>query len=914
MSQRRSTTTTRRRPERPPVAARTAIVSEEAESIDDDDVDDVEMEASSSSSNNNKNYNAPTQLRFASTTSLAAYGELIRRNDDLNALVTSLHAIEEAEETHLATRNHLGTRLHRWWAAGAGSANGGLVAALLGNYVPPSVHLVADARIAAPLSHATLPSYFSPSVSTHSSSSSSLSSSASSFFAPATSFLFATGHSGGDADAARDDDSALVSAQVAAPGVVGVTAGVMLLVTQVRSGGHVSSRAMSIAVAGAAATGVALYAIRRIAALAAAAAPPPRSTKRYDARHEYECRVQELKFRYEKMARTLRALRADARVMAHQREELYDVTALLARHDSLIRHAFLAIGIRPADADAILAPLVAQLRAFGSRSQRRRRSAADGGSAGGAGDDDALFSGLVPAAQPRVSVAVGKTRDGRGVLLGVGEQQLRATRPLGRNAQPRTEIVLRGVGEVSERKMRLMQEAVARIFAADNSDDDNDYDDDNDAAAANSAYSSRAPSMLPSSSSGGAGRRRGRRGSPATPSSSRPRASGDDSDDSFYSADEDDFVHRNAPFENSVDSAARSDTLTEDDDFSRGPANAHDLRSLVLQQQAKAALTPPQSRRRPRQPQRGDDADSPQPAKQLWTPQATAQPHHHHQHYVPPGQTTPMPPSAATAARKRQTRGESLYELAVRAGESVFVYKYRHAESGVSDVKRYRAQVHWLRRAFESLGEDQQAARAELMRLCEELAVALLSDVLGDRAATDAFTAAIRDLMAWVAANPDRARQDASRLKCRYLNAYDAFLEWILLDAFADLANVPSALSGWMPEAGKRALVVRQLDGKIAAANAANNEFQARYYTALKTLTPHLVVGFTSSNKQVAKVFGSLQQIVIERLYKRLFAVDIQTLYVSDGGESQFTGRVMEITRLALMDIRESIHQNNKKQ
>jgi hypothetical protein len=901
--------------------AATAAIVEENEDDDDDDFDDnFELTSTPSTSTSTTTTttmaSAPTQLRFASTTSLAAYGELIRRNEDLNALVTSLHAIEESEESHLAARNHVATRLHRWWAAGGGAANGGFIAALLGNYVPPSVQLVADARIAAPLSHATLPSYFSRSVSTSSSTSStSSSSSVSSYFAPATSFLFGTeftGGGGGNNESLDADGGSMVAAQAAAPGVVGVTAGVVLLVTQVRSGGHVSSRAMSIAVAGAAATGVALYAIRRIASLAVSAGAPPRSTKRYDARHEYECRVQELKFRYEKMARTLRALRADARVMAHQREELYDVTALLARHDSLIRHAFLAIGIRPADADAILAPLVAQLRAFGSRSQRRRNSAADSSSAA---DDDALFNSLVPAAQPRISVAVGKTRDGRNVLMGTSEQQLRTTKPLGRNAQPRTEIVLRGVGEVSERKMRMMQEAVARIFA-DNSDDENDYDDNADSSRASL---SGAPSMLPNGSGGR--RRGGRRGSPATPSS-RPRTSGDDSDDSFYSADEDDFVHRNAPFENSVDSAARSDTLTEDDDFSRGPANAHDLRSLVLQQQAKAALTPPQSRRRPRQ--RGDDADSPQTAKQLWTPQSSGahqtSRQHQHQHYVPPGQTTPMPPASASstaltgAARKRQMRGESLYELAVRAGESVFVYKYRHAESGVSDVKRYRAQVHWLRRAFESLGEDQEAARAELMRLCEELAVALLSDVLGDRAATDAFTAAIRELMAWVAANPDRARQDASRLKCRYLNAYDAFLEWILLDAFADLANVPSALSGWMPEAGKRALVVRQLDGKIAAANAANNEFQARYYGALKTLTPHLVVGFTSSNKQVAKVFGSLQQIVIERLYKRLFAVDIKTLYVGDGGESHFTARVMEITRLALMDIRESIHQNNKKQ
>jgi hypothetical protein len=840
--------------------------------------------------------NAPTLLRFASTTSLAAYGELIRRNDDLNALVTSLHAIEESEESHLAAKNHLATRLHRWWASGSG---GGLLNALLGNHVPPSVRLVADPRVAAPLPHASVPSYFSRSVSHSSSSSFSLASS--SYFAPAASFLLGAdldddagaGASGGGGN------SSLSSAQVAAPGVVGVTAGVVLLVTQVRAGGHVSSRAMSIAVAGAAATGVALYAIRRVASLAVSAAAPARGNKRYDARHEYECRVQELKFRYEKMARTLRALRADARVMAHQREELYDVTALLARHDSLIRHAFLAIGIRPVDTDAILSPLVAQLRAFGSRAQRPPR-----GVATASADDDAVFSSLVPASQPRVQVAVGKMRDGRSVLMGVGEQQLRATKPLGRNAQPRTEIVLRGVGDVSERKMRLMQEAVARIFA-------DDSDDEYDESASGRRSIGGAPSMLPPS--GGRRRADRRRGSPVTPSSSRPRASGDDSDDSFYSADEDDFVHRNAPLDNSIDSAARSDTLTEDDDFSRGPANAHDLRSLVLQQQHahSAALTPPQSRRRPRQ--RIDDTDSPHAtAKQLWSAQSNGS--QHHAHYAPPGQTTPMPPpqaaTAAAAHRKRHGRGETLYEVGVHAGESVFVYKYRHAESGVSDVKRYRAQVHWLRRAFESLSEHNDAVRVELMRLCEELAVSLLSDVLGDRAATEAFIAAMRDLMTWIAANPERARQDASRLKCRYLNAYDAFLEWILLDAFADLANVPSALSGWMPEAGKRALVVRQLDGKIAAANAANNEFQARYYTALKALTPHLVVGFTSSNKQVAKVFGSLQQIVIERMYKRLFAVDIKVLHVGDGGEAQFTARVMEITRLALMDIRESIHQN----
>lgn len=74
-------------------------------------------------------------------------------------------------------------------------------------------------------------------------------------------------------------------------------------------------------------------------------------------------------FSYEKMARTLQSLRSDAYVMAHQREEFYgtvanaaclvaltfncpapDMCALLARHENLIVHAVLAIGISPVDA------------------------------------------------------------------------------------------------------------------------------------------------------------------------------------------------------------------------------------------------------------------------------------------------------------------------------------------------------------------------------------------------------------------------------------------------------------------------------------------------------------------------------------------------------------------------------------
>ena len=244
--------------------------------------------------------------------------------------------------------------------------------------------------------------------------------------------------------------------------------------------------------------------------------------------------------------------------------------------------------------------------------------------------------------------------------------------------------------------------------------------------------------------------------------------------------------------------------------------------------------------------------------------------------------------------------------VAEELGDDVFVYKYRAAESGVSSEALFRQQVHWLRRAFELLS-DNDSLRVDLMRRCERVADMLLRDVLRDATAADEFRRSIAELQQWLAANPERARRDAKRLRCRYLNAYDAFLEWILLDAFSDLANVPSALSGWMPEAAKRGLVVRQLDGKIAAARADDNEFQARYYDALKTLTPHLVVGFTSGDQRVSAVFGQLQSIVLERLYRPLFALDLAALPANDAGEQQLLHKVTAIVKKALIDIEQTV-------
>jgi hypothetical protein len=142
------------------------------------------------------------------------------------------------------------------------------------------------------------------------------------------------------------------------------------------------------------------------------------------------------------------------------------------------------------------------------------------------------------------------------------------------------------------------------------------------------------------------------------------------------------------------------------------------------------------------------------------------------------------------------------------------------------------------------------------------------SEVLGDRRARDEFERAYDAFLVWLQANASRCVADAgacvqceqllacdafaghtARLKCRFFNVYDMFLEWILFDAFDDLETIPQALqvtaivcaracllSGcdthartqlllrWTPAGAKRSVIVnfvsRHLDSKIAAARA----------------------------------------------------------------------------------------------
>ena len=232
--------------------------------------------------------------------------------------------------------------------------------------------------------------------------------------------------------------------------------------------------------------------------------------------------MQELKFRYEKMARTLRSLRTDPHVMSYQREELHDLCALLARHEALIKHAVLNIGLRPLDADAVLAPLQRELHILGASSSSTSTALAPSSR-----NQSASGSSLVPSGSPRIDLALGE-HNGKLLAINRSEQSFRSQVD---SDEPRTEIVLHAAGAVSEEKIRRMQRAIARIFA-DHDDDEARDDEADDEAIDASRDRVRRLRDAPTTHA------RRLAMSPAGSVAASPARS---EDDEFFSADEDEF-------------------------------------------------------------------------------------------------------------------------------------------------------------------------------------------------------------------------------------------------------------------------------------------------------------------------------------------------------------------------------------
>ena len=129
------------------------------------------------------------------------------------------------------------------------------------------------------------------------------------------------------------------------------------------------------------------------------------------------------------------------------------------------------------------------------------------------------------------------------------------------------------------------------------------------------------------------------------------------------------------------------------------------------------------------------------------------------------------------------------------------------------------------------------------MAAARELSATLFG-ILRNEEAMRAFNARYDEFVAWLGANMVQAQRDAQKLRCKSLNVYDAFVEWILLDSFEDVERIPSALAymlSWTSESASAAVIVsfaqKALDQKIAQAKSAKNQFQVEYYQTLRCLT-----------------------------------------------------------------------------
>jgi len=217
------------------------------------------------------------------------------------------------------------------------------------------------------------------------------------------------------------------------------------------------------------------------------------------------------------------------------------------------------------------------------------------------------------------------------------------------------------------------------------------------------------------------------------------------------------------------------------------------------------------------------------------------------------------------------------------------------------------AQSFWLRRAFTDLLRYDRPRRM-LRRRATELVGAIVSLVDGEEGRSS-FAAALDSFLSWIAENLAEATEAARHMKPRYLNVWDTFIEWMLMDALDDVANVPSSLAyslSWAPRSAAetmvRGAVSTALASKASAARAAGleagGEFAGRYYDFLQTLSPALSVGFLASTPTRAAFFDSFRGRLLD-LYASLFALDLADMPIGTEGQG---ARVLTHRILTMVD------------
>eukprot|EP00127_Corallochytrium_limacisporum_P002631 Clim_evm67s134 gene=Clim_evmTU67s134 len=182
--------------------------------------------------------------------------------------------------------------------------------------------------------------------------------------------------------------------------------------------------------------------------------------------------------------------------------------------------------------------------------------------------------------------------------------------------------------------------------------------------------------------------------------------------------------------------------------------------------------------------------------------------------------------------------------------QQIRVRLVRHEMVQVESAEIYRIKVFCQRRAYTHMLSNPERSKRlvdTLMRVCKDLLL-----VLGQ--STGAFEQRMKELLLFCAYDKQRNFTNMvnelmkSKRNLSEITFYDVCIDFILLDAFHDLANPPDAVMAvlgntWIPVSVKKAGVSRAIYSVISGKSSMVNDkagFMSHFYRLTLTLTPHL--------------------------------------------------------------------------
>lgn len=184
----------------------------------------------------------------------------------------------------------------------------------------------------------------------------------------------------------------------------------------------------------------------------------------------------------------------------------------------------------------------------------------------------------------------------------------------------------------------------------------------------------------------------------------------------------------------------------------------------------------------------------------------------------------------------------SLYEQAqlINQKEPIFVYKFRLELTDLKDENDFAFHVYWIRFSFTEFMKNPEL-RNEFYLAGKNLLVELLDMVNSPSAKSSDFEIALHDFFNYLENYFETAIKDVSKLEVRFLNIFDYFIEYTLIDSLKHLDAIPSGLTKllqWSWESAKSTIisnfVIKAIDDKIHEARENKIDFRVRYLSAMK--------------------------------------------------------------------------------